>query len=172
MRVRRAVLDDAGRVAEIHVLAWQSAYRGLLPQPLLDGLRPADRVPRWTATLRGAEWPGRGTILAEDAGEVIGFVDLRPTRDDDQDPGAVGEIAAFYVLPTAWGQGVGRHLMAAAVRTLGAAGYAAATLWVLGTNARAIGFYTHQGWAADGAARDVEVGGAAIRDLRYRRELG
>lgn len=153
------------------MLSWQVGYRGLLPQPLLDGLHPAQRVPRWTATMRQAAWPGRGTLVADDAGDVVGFADLRPTQDDDQDPVEVGEIDSFYVLPAAWGQSVGRHLMAAAVRTLGAAGFASATLWVLETNARAIRFYAHLGWEPDGAVRDEVLIGTAIHDLRYRREL-
>ena len=33
MHVRPATVDDAGRVAEVHVLSWQVGYRGLLPQP-------------------------------------------------------------------------------------------------------------------------------------------
>ncbi|WP_018503641.1 N-acetyltransferase [Parafrankia discariae] len=54
---------------------------------------------------------------------------------------------------------------------LGAAGFASATLWVLETNTRAIRFYTRLGWQPDGAVRDEVVGGAAIRDVGYRREL-
>lgn len=153
------------------MLSWQVGYRGLLPQPLLDGLHPRQRTLRWSATLRQAMWPSRGTLVADDAGDVVGFADLRPLHDDDQDASRVGEIASFYVLPSAWGQGIGGHLMSAAVRMLGTAGFASATLWVLETNTRAIRFYTHLGWQPDGAVREEVVGGAAIRDIRYWREL-
>ncbi|WP_261574975.1 GNAT family N-acetyltransferase [Frankia gtarii] len=171
MLVRPAGVDDVERVAEVHVLSWQVAYRGLLAQSLLDGLRPAQRVPRWTAAVRQAAWPARGVLVADDAGDVVGFASLHPSADHDQDPTEVGEIASFYVLPAAWGRGVGGRLMAAAVRTLGAAGFTSATLWVLETNAHAIGFYAHRGWEPDGAVRDDVVGGIAVRDVRYRREL-
>lgn len=175
MHVRPAVVDDAERIAEIHVLSWQAGYRGLLPQPLLDGLHPAQRVPRWTATVQHAAWPGQGTLVADaggDAGKLIGFADLRPTRDGDQDPLEVGEIASFYVLPAAWGHGVGRSLMAAAVHALGVAGYSSASLWVLQTNVRAIRFYAGLGWEPDGAVKDDVVGGSAICDVRYGLRLG
>jgi GNAT superfamily N-acetyltransferase len=171
MRVRPAVIGDARRIAEVHVLSWQSGYRGMLPRVVLDGLRPAQRVPRWTATVRRAAWPGRGTLVADDSGDVIGFADVRPTMDEDQDPDRVGQIASFYVLPAAWGRGVGRDLMTAAVHTLGVAGFASATLWVLDTNVPATRFYDRLGWVPDGAVRADVVGDAAIRDLRYRREL-
>ncbi|MCK9932711.1 GNAT family N-acetyltransferase [Frankia sp. Mgl5] len=177
MRVRRGLVSDAEQIARVHVLSWQVGYRGLLPQPLLDGLHPAQRVPRWMTTLSQAAWPARGTLIADDTddtddvGDIVGFADLRPTQDDDQDAGEVGEIVSFYVLPAAWGRGVGRHLMAAAVRDVDAAGFMCATLWVLETNLRARRFYAHLGWEPDGAVRDEIVGGTAIRDVRYRYRL-
>ncbi|MCK9897877.1 GNAT family N-acetyltransferase [Frankia sp. AgB32] len=171
MRVRPAGVDDAEPIAEVHVLSWQAGYRGLLPQALLDGLRPARRVPRWAGAVRRAAWPARGVLVAEDAGAVVGFASLYPTVDHDQDSTEVGEIGSFYVLPAVWGRGVGAGLMAAAVRTLGAGGFTSATLWVLESNARAIRFYTYQGWEPDGAARDDVVEGITVRDVRYRRKV-
>ena len=53
--VRRTVPGDADQLAVVHVRAWPSAYRSLLPQDFLDGLDPASRTE-----------PGR-RILAEAA---------------------------------------------------------------------------------------------------------
>jgi GNAT superfamily N-acetyltransferase len=171
VRIRGAVVADAPRIADVHVRGWQAGYRGLLPQSVLDALDPAQRVPRWTATVERADWPASGTLVAEDAGELLGFADLRRTRDADQNPAEVGEIASFYVAPDAWRQGIGRSLMAASLRTMSDAGFSAATLWVLDTNVRAIAFYTAGGWLCEGAIREDVVGGAPIRDVRYRRAL-
>ncbi|MCK9877337.1 GNAT family N-acetyltransferase [Frankia sp. Ag45/Mut15] len=171
MFVRPAGVSDVERVAQVHVLSWQVGYRGLLARSLLDGLRAAQRVPRWTATVRQAEWPARGVLVADDAGEVVGFASLYPSVDLDQDPTGVGEVGSFYVLPAVWGRGVGGQLMAAALGTFGAAGFTSATLWVLETNTRAIGFYAHRGWEPDGAVRDDVVGGVMMRDVRYQRKL-
>ncbi|MCK9877358.1 GNAT family N-acetyltransferase [Frankia sp. Ag45/Mut15] len=169
--VRPAGVGDVEQVAEVHVLSWQVGYRGLLSQSLLDGLRAVQRVPRWTAVVGQAAWPGRGVLVADDGGEVVGFASLYPSADLDQDSSGVGEVGSFYVLPAAWGRGVGGQLMAAALRTFGAAGFTSATLWVLDTNTRAIGFYAHRGWEPDGAVRDDAVGGITVRDLRYQRTL-
>ncbi len=171
MRIRRAEIVDAPRIADVHVGGWQDGYRGLLPQSLLDALDPAQRIPRSTATVEQADWPTSGTLVAEDAGDLLGFADLRPTRDPDQDPAAVGEITSFYVAPDAWRQGIGRSLMAASIQTMSDAGFSAASLWVLDTNVRAIAFYEAAGWLRDGATKDDVVGGAPIRDLRYRRAV-
>ena len=143
----------------------------MLAQSLLDELHPAQRVPRWISALQQATWPSRGTLVAEDdVGHVIGFADLRPTRDDDA-PSETGEIVAFYVLPTDWRRGVGSRLIAAAEQSLRAAGFTAATLWVLEANAPAIRFYVRSGWQPDGAVKDAVFAGSTVRERRYRREL-
>ena len=46
MPVRTAQPDDAAAVAEVHVRAWQAAYRGLMADEFLDSLRPEDRAAR------------------------------------------------------------------------------------------------------------------------------
>jgi len=35
--VRRATIDDAVDIADVHVATWRATYRGLMPQSLLDG---------------------------------------------------------------------------------------------------------------------------------------
>ena len=109
--------------------------------------------------------------MAEEGSALLGFAALCPSRDSDQDPAVVGEIASFYVAPDAWRQGVGRSLMASSVQTLAAAGYSDAALWVLDTNLAAIAFYRATGWHPDGAIKDDAFGGVPIRDLRCRRTL-
>lgn len=64
--------------------------------------------------------------------------DGRKRSGDDQIPIEVGEIASFYVLPGAWGRGIGRAPMTASVGALRTAGFRSASLWVLATNAAAI----------------------------------
>jgi hypothetical protein len=54
--LRPAVPGDSLAVARIHVRAWQTAYRGLLPDAYLDGLRAEDRAARgWSSS---SETPG------------------------------------------------------------------------------------------------------------------
>ena len=169
--IRRATVEDAAAIAVVHVRSWQSAYRGLIAQDYLDGLDPRQREGRWAQWLAAADWPRRGTLVAEDGGSVIGFASLVPTRDEETDPAEVGEITAIYLLPDRWGGGVGRALMNAALAVLAEAGYREATLWVLDTNDRARRFYETGGWRADGAAK-VDTGlGVELREVRYRMAL-
>ncbi len=110
MNVRPATFGDVAQIAAVHVAGWQVGYRGLLPQSFLDGLTTAERLSRWSATVHGAARPGLGTFVADDAGDVVGFVNIGPTRDGDLDSAQVGEVKSLYVLPGVWGQGIGRSL--------------------------------------------------------------
>ncbi len=81
---------------------WRVGYRGQVPDPLLNSLEPHQRVPRWAQSLQTSMWPTSGTLVAESEAQVIlGFAHLMATRDTDDDPERVCEVAAFYVAPSA-----------------------------------------------------------------------
>ena len=179
--VRPATLADAAEIAVIHVRSWQAAYRGLMPQDFLDALDPAARAARWRQNLAALDWPASGVLVVsaglQAAGPetassgIAGFAGYWPTRDDDDDPAVTGEVAAIYLHPDAWGEGLGRQLMTATLANLAAAGYRDATLWVLQDNARARRFYSQAGWTADGAAKADDLDGFPLLEVRYRRLL-
>jgi GNAT superfamily N-acetyltransferase len=145
--------------------SWQVAYRGHIPDPVLDAL-PESRERRLAQHLarRDTVW------VAEEEGAIVGHAAIGPCRDDDQ-PSGTGEVYAIYLAPEAWGRGIGRELFTKAVDELRAAGFTRATLWVLETNARARHFYEAAGWRADGARKADEVGGAALIEVRYAVDL-
>ena len=167
--IRPAVPADAAAIAAVHVGTWQVAYRGLLPDEHLDALDVARWRAGWQRLLTG-ERPRSATLVAVADERVVGFVDVVPSRDDDAAPDT-GEVTSIYVLPTGWGTGAGRALMAAAVESLRSEGFRAVTLWVLRDNERARRFYERAGWSLDSAAKDDVVAGAPVTEVRYRREL-
>jgi GNAT superfamily N-acetyltransferase len=176
--VRPATLADVTEIAMIHVRSWQAAYRGLMPQDHLDGLDPAARAVRWQQNLAALDWSVSGVLVVTVGSEtasagprIAGFAGYWPTRDDDDDPAHTGEVAAIYLHPDAWGQGLGRQLMTATLVNLAAAGYREATLWVLRDNARARRFYSQAGWAADGGTKTDDLDGFPLLEVRYRRPL-
>lgn len=142
-----------------------------MPQDYLDGLDVGQRRPGWERLLANNEWPRSGTFVAAGDKGVVGFATWCPTRDDDGDPTTVGEVAAIYLLPDAWGAGIGRRLIATSLDTLVEAGYRQATLWVLATNDRARRFYRAGGWLPDGAVKEETLNGVPLTEVRYRRAL-
>jgi GNAT superfamily N-acetyltransferase len=164
--VRWSVPDDAYALSEIHVLAWQAGYRGLLPDSLLDSLSAVERLPRWRERL--AETTSR-VLVAELDGRAAGWLVIGPQRDEDLDPGRVAEIYAVYVHPDAWRHGCGAALLARAKAELHGQGFAETSLWVLRGNQRAIRFYEALGFWADGASKiETNRDGIAFDEVRYR----
>jgi ribosomal protein S18 acetylase RimI-like enzyme len=172
VEVRPACIDDAARIAEIHVLGWQGGYRGLMPQDYLDGLDPADRLPYRIQWLRGVDWCRGGClVVAADDGMLAGFADVGESRDDDAEPDKIGEVRAIYLAPDSWGKGLGRELMTAALTHLASLGYDEVTLWVLDTNTRARRFYEAAGFRPDGAIKIDDSRAFRLQEVRYRRPL-
>jgi ribosomal protein S18 acetylase RimI-like enzyme len=169
--IRAARAEDARQIAVVHVQSWQGAYRGLLPQAYLDDLEPGQRVARWERAIREADGITAATLLADSGGNLLGFVSYSPARDPDAHPDRTGEIGAIYLAPAAWGKGIGRKLMDAALDRLVSAGFSEATLWVLDSNARARRFYEAGGWSADGAQKRDEDRGFPVTQVRYRKPL-
>src|SRR5712691_9325747 len=97
--------------------------------------------PRWHA-----EQPGRGviespapnahTLVADQGREVVGFASLGRVLDEESEPEHVGELYTIYVLPDAWGRGVGQALVTEVLRRLRGEGFGEAILWVIEDNTR------------------------------------
>lgn len=167
MNLRAAVPEDAMAVARVHVRAWQVAYRGMMPDDYLAGLRPEDRAKGYDFATRDPARPR--TLVAIEVDTVLGFATIAPARDEDA--AGQGEIYALYVEPGCWGRGVGRALAAAARGELCSLGFRKAVLWVVAGNARAEQFYRADGWNPDGLRRQQQVWSVTVETARYWRAL-
>jgi GNAT superfamily N-acetyltransferase len=167
-RIRGAVPADARSIAEIHVRAWQAAYRGQLTDDYLDGLSVEDRLEQHRRSLEEppAEWR---TWVAEDDGATIGFAVTGPSQDADATD-RTAEVYAIYLEPDRVGTGEGRALFEHALDDLRERGYDAVTLWVLETNERARRFYEVAGWRHDGTVTSERVDREMRPTVRYRVE--
>jgi ribosomal protein S18 acetylase RimI-like enzyme len=167
VNVRAARPEDAAEVAGVHVRSWQAAYRGLLSDEYLDGLRPEDRMARYTFGSTDPDQPS--TLVATEAEVIRGFVTTGPSRD----AGVAhrGEVFGLYVDPDAWSLGVGHLLMTEARAHLSRRGFTEAVLWVFVGNVRAEAFYRRDGWRPDGRRQNEEVWGALVDEVCWRRSL-
>ncbi len=164
VEVRQAVPEDASAIAAVHVGSWQAAYRGLLPDELLDGLSAAQREVTWREAMTGDARPAVYVAVVD--GAVVGFCAVAaPGRDSDV-ADDTAEIGAIYVDPGLWRTGVGRALMDVALRDLRADGWRWVTLWVLAENEPAREFYARFGFEPDGAELTHEPSGG--KEVRLR----
>src|SRR2546422_400592 len=106
LHIRLADDNDAAGIAAVHVASWEAAYRGLMPDHVLDALDVNERTQQWRRRLRHADRP---TFVGDAGGAVRGFCNLHPAGEGEM------EIKALYVHPDAWRQGLGRRLCERAI---------------------------------------------------------
>ena len=163
--VRPAGPSDVDALGRVHVHAWQTAYRGVMPDVYLDGLDPSDRSSMWSQFLERAPSDQRLQVVTVDE-LVVGFACFG--RCPDADDGDIAERFAINLEPEYWGRGLGRRLLLEVVDDLREFGDQA-VLWVVPTNARARSLYESTGWLDDGGRRQDEEGGTPVEEMRYPR---
>ena len=162
LALRPATEADADLIAAIHSASWQATYRGLLPEGFLNGEVVHERASYWRARMSAPGADRRIVLIAERAGEPIGFVCVE--RQPDSPWGVL--LDNLHALPAHQGIGAGKLLMRAAQDWAREHGEAQLYLYVLEGNAPAIAFYERQGWQFSGAEPD-QMGGVDITALRY-----
>jgi ribosomal protein S18 acetylase RimI-like enzyme len=170
IRVRRAVKGDATAIGRVHVETWQSAYAGLLPDAMLAQMSDVRQSALWARTLADQR-ESRGVFVADDEEMgVVGFGSCGPVRDlpeglDRTDKGRVGEIYLLYVETDFQNQGLGRRLLDAMFRQLGADSFTIAILWMLADNPTRF-FYEGLGGRLVGERTDT-FAGADVDEVAY-----
>jgi ribosomal protein S18 acetylase RimI-like enzyme len=168
MNIRRAQESDAPSLAKVHVDSWHAAYRGLVPDSVLQGFTYQSRTEHFRQSLAA---DSEETYLVEENGNVMGFLVLGACRDSDLNVDCTGEIWGIYISPDCWRKGLGKRLLEEAQSLLKSRGYEEAVLWVLERNQGARRFYEAMGFRLDGGAKDVNLG-IPLKAIRYRKALG
>lgn len=150
--IRRALRDDVPAIKEIHRAAWSLAYRGIVPDSVIEAEtgRP-DAI--WMASIT-TESPG--IFVAVRAGAVLGWSRLIGTM-----------IKSLHVDPACQGGGIGRTLLEHAVGFVGDDAF----LLCLVENRRAAGFYVRLGWR-DGGRENERIGGIDYPAIRFLAPAG
>lgn len=141
--VRPARYNDASAIAQIHVLSWQAAYRGLLPDKLLNQLDIGQRTQQWQDWLQQMPHKSEVAWVISQADTVVGFACCGPVRGDFAP--CDGEIYAIYLLPGQQHRGLGSQLFAACRQSLTGQALQQHLVWVLRENHAARAFYAAQG---------------------------
>lgn len=164
MTIREARPDDAPSIAEVHVRSWQAAYRGIIPDELLDGLDPERLTRMWKARLREGR-AGDGVLVAQERDGVVAFAGFETTdapRGTEGEGTRVVDLGAFYSLPSVWGSGINQRLVTAVHSVMDGCPEDRAVLWVLSANTRARRFYEAQGWEDTGTVVERGMFGGTI----------
>jgi GNAT superfamily N-acetyltransferase len=134
---RRAELADLDVLFAIQKASAVAGFANVFPQELYPF--PEDEI---RETLREQLEDSASIVLLDD--DLRGFA-----------LAGAGWLHRLYVLPSAWGAGVGAALHDDAVAALREEGAASASLWCLAGNERARRFYERRGWRLNGDERTV-----------------
>ncbi|MCL2559870.1 MAG: GNAT family N-acetyltransferase [Turicibacter sp.] len=142
MNIRYAVPDDAEAIVAVNREGWQTAYRGILPDEILDSLDM--KAPRTRQSI--TDNPKQTFVFEDENQRIIGFCsfgELRWTEEFSEQCDC--ELNALYVLSECRGRGVGKALLAAARSEFKAQGKRCLLVNVLEDNAPSVNFYKGQG---------------------------
>jgi len=141
--IRRAVVDDATAVAEVHVASWRTTYPGIVDQAYIDSLSVPERAAAWGRRLATDSDTEPDVLVAVDAdGDIVGFISGGAIRDPIA--GCDAELYAIYLLDSMQQKGVGRRLVREWAGLALASGCHAAVVRVLAENP-ACSFYERLG---------------------------
>ena len=164
IKIRKACIEDAAEIANIHINSWREAYKGLLPQDFLDD-RPLyfkNRYELWKkCTSRDediiyiAEHPEHG---------IIGFSNAGPGRDSDKSD--YGEVYCIYLLQKFHKIGLGFKLLKACFDELLKRNYSQSYLWVLDKNPT-IKFYEKTRAVEIDSPKEIEIADEKVIERCY-----
>lgn len=153
MEIRAARRDELRATEQVRIASWQVAYRGIVPDDVLDALAVTPEKVDWLEQRYDAR--ECASYVAVDDGAVVGMAFVGPSRDEDR--WGDRELYALYVLRSHWGSGAGQGLWDAC----GSFG----SVWVLQDNARARAFYARNGFRPE-TTKEV-VFGVPLVEVRY-----
>jgi GNAT superfamily N-acetyltransferase len=147
LATRQPTPDDAGALRAL-VAACDRSYFEWAPA----GWTPPEVSTGWVARLRE---PGRWSLCAFAGDDVVAYASFRPARQEPTPGAATGpplpglaHLAALYVHPSRWRQGIGAAMLARAEAAMRSRGYGATRLWTP-EGAPAERFYAALGWRRD-----------------------
>lgn len=167
VNVRRAVLEDLPAMALVHVNGWKTAYRGMMPDELLDRLTvESDIASGFGSGLKERRPEADQWVAQTSDGAIVGYAVAGPNRDPN--PDFAGELEAIYVLDSHRGHGVGTVLVREVARFLLSTGRSSMIVWVLEQNPYRR-FYERRGGAPAGKriGESHRLGGGPVPEVGY-----
>lgn len=143
LEIVKATASDSAAIAQILVSSWQAAYRGIMPDEMLNNLSVQQREEVWRKHLNS----GGEAYLLRLSDEAVGVIEVCDFRDSIEGFSEWGEIPVIYLLPERYGCGLGSELMRFALAALTERGKENVGIWVLEKNTRAIHFYKKHGFS-------------------------
>ncbi|KIL41333.1 GCN5 family acetyltransferase [Gordoniibacillus kamchatkensis] len=161
MYIREACIEDAEKIAKVHVDSWKSTYQGIISEYYLSSLSVEKRLKSWLWTFENLEIHQKIFVAEDTPGNIVGFSSGGRSRNNEFKHD--GELYAIYLLKDYQRLGLGKMLFTSIVRSLKDSGYSAMMLWVLKDNP-SVEFYKLQGGQIIGQ-KEITIGSDRLIEL-------
>ena len=160
--LRTATLTDAVEIARVQTASWQTSYRGILPDSILDTMDTARRASMRREILLDGD---ALNLVAYDTtfGDLVGFCNAGRSR---RQGAGVGELYEIYIVDRAKRFGLGRDMFEHVTDWCRANRMTAMIVWVLDNNHHARRFYEAMGGRAATRVSST-VRGYPVVELSY-----
>jgi len=134
---------DLEPIAKLHILSWQTAYRGFMPDNLLRSRRWEESLDGWRATF--SSYPENLSVVTNANGKIVGFCCSGPVIDIEKSGPFEFEIYGIHVAPDFYRQGLGRLMVDSVFKRMADAGSRSAIVWTLENLIQSRRFYEKSG---------------------------
>lgn len=162
--IRRMVLADSVRAAEIHVYGWRFAYRGIISEQILfNKINVVNRVKYFERAISDE----LDESYVFDDGVIKAILTIGTSRDKDKMDAY--ELWGIYVDPFMHKQGIGKNLVQFCEKKAMELGYKEVILWTFEKNVSAKNFYEYMGYQVEGKKNYIKELDA--KEIRYSKTL-
>ena len=163
--IRKALSEDAFRLAEIQVFGWRNAYKNIVPDfYLFKILNVQQRIEEFKTSIIES----REETYVYDDGIIKAFLTIGNCRDEDKDNNTF-ELWGIYVEPSFMRQGIGKKLLVYCEQNAFIRNKKEITLWVLKENKIGINFYRKYDYQPDGNEKIIP--NTNIKEIRFVKTL-
>lgn len=165
-KIRYAEINDAKVLGKIHSESWKIAYKGIVPDSVLDNIT-ADKRERYFEKALSENLEEDTLIFVDN--KAVGLMTIGKCRDNDRD-NTYGEIWGIYLLPEYWNMGIGSHYINWGINELKNRNFKKITLWVLEDSLNSRRFYERMGFRHDGTVKEIDIG-KKLNEFRYEKVI-
>ncbi|MEA3318440.1 MAG: GNAT family N-acetyltransferase [Bacillota bacterium] len=161
MIIRRAKVDDAPGIANVHVDCWKTTYKGIIPNDFVNNLSYEKRTELWKKNIEKAHIY---VVVAENnQGQIIGFADAWKRETNVVENSS--DLTSIYLLEEYQGKGIGKKLLKELFLRFKQLGYEKIYVEVLEENKTRY-FYEYYGARLIQKVR-IKIGGKVLNELIY-----
>jgi len=163
--IRKALPDDASRIADIQIFGWRNAYRGIVSDKILFSKLNIEKKSQ--SIRKGLQDGIEEWYVFEEESIIKGIMSIGKSRDDDKPQSF--ELWAIYVDPLMMRNGIGSQMLEYCETEAREEDYVENSLWCLENNSIGIGFYEKHGYGRDGKRQNIEKINA--EEIRFIKKL-